>query len=101
MSNSKTHFFATFACGWATAETREAAIEKLINANRSEFKRMAAQQIAANEPGAYIWTCEVMQPEGSNYAISFYQPVDVETENHREVFVTRVTAKVANYWVKS
>ena len=101
MENQKTHFFATFACGWATAETREAAIEKLINANRGEFKRMAAQQIAANTEGAYIWTCEVVAPEGSNYRIEFYQPKGIETRDHREAFVTRVTAKVANYWVKS
>jgi hypothetical protein len=99
MSNPN-HFFATFACGWATAATRSEAIEKLIAANRTEFKRMAAQLIASNEPGAYIWTCEVEAPEGTAYEISFYQPVGIETRNHREAFVTRVTAKVANYWIK-
>jgi hypothetical protein len=94
------HFFACFGMGWATAATREEAIDKLINSFRSEFKAMAANQIKANEPGAYIWTCQVNAPEKTPYRIEFFQPKGVETEAHREVFVTRVTAKVANYWIK-
>ncbi len=99
--SDQNHFFATFACGWATGATRREAIEKLTAANRTEFKRMAAQQIAADEPGAYIWTCRVDAPADANYRIEFYQPRGVETSQHREVFVTRVTAKVVNYWIKS
>ena len=40
MSNP-THFFATFACGWATAETREAAIENGMVAMRRAGLLMA------------------------------------------------------------
>lgn len=101
MSNQN-HFFASFGMGWATAATRAEAIEKLVNAFRSEFKTMSANQIKENEPGAYIWTCEVAGPaEGSSYAIEWFQPVGVETSNAAEAFVTRVTAKAINYWVKS
>ncbi len=96
---SKTHFFASFGLGWATAATEKEAIEKLINGFRSEFKTMSAIQIKENQPGAYIWVCEVNAPAGTAYAINFFQPQDVEILNSTEAYVTRVTAKSENYFL--
>ena len=96
---NQTHFFASFAFGCASDKTETGAIEKLINAFRSEFKYGAAQSIKDNRPGAYFWVCEVNAPADTNYAINFFQPVDVEILQSTDAYVTRVTGKEINYFL--
>ena len=85
------HYFATFALGWATAPTREEAIEKLVAANRNELKPIVKNTQKDGLPGAYIWTCKVHAPADANYKIEWYQPKGVETSDHQEHAVTYLT----------
>lgn len=84
------HYFATCAFGWATADTRDEAITKLVNRFRTDCKRVAANCIKEGQPGMYFWTCKVHAPSDANYAINFYQPQGVETSEHKEHAITKV-----------
>ncbi len=94
-----THFFASFAFGWSTAETEKEAIEKLLKAFRGEFKTGAAHAIKDNHPGAYFWVCEVNAPADTAYSIEFFQPKGMEILQSGDGYVTRVTAKEINYFL--
>jgi hypothetical protein len=92
------HYFASTAIGWATAATREGALEKLATGYASDFKPAVANSHKAGEPGIYFWSCEVAAPEDANYAISFFAPKGVPTSNPEECFLTYVTTKKAAFY---
>ena len=98
MAKKNHHFFASCALGWQTADTRDEAIEGLVKRFRSDFKKMAANTIANNERGAYIWSCRVNVANDIKYKIAYYSPDGVETQDYKESYVTRVTAKTVNFW---
>lgn len=87
------HYYATCAIGWATADTREEAIEKLVAANRSHFKTVTLNCQKAGEPGAYIWSCKVHAPSDAKYRIEWYAPVGLKTSEAQEHATTYITAK--------
>lgn len=95
------HYYACFACGWATADTAAHAIEKLVNRFRRDFTPIVKNQQKEGSPGGYIWTCRVHAPEGASYPIEFYQPKNVETDEHQEYYVTYLTQKKMAYWRKT
>lgn len=92
------HYFASFALGWATAETKDEAIEKLVTRFRDEFKRITGAQHKAGEPGAYFWYCKVLAPDTTPYKIEFYAPKGVEIDDAHHAYVTYVTNKHFAYW---
>jgi hypothetical protein len=98
---TQTHFFASFGLGWVTAETKHEAITNLVRAFRSEFKKMAANQIKENKPGAYFWICEVDAPADASYSINFYMPEGVTILNSDDGYITRVTATDFNSFLVS
>lgn len=91
------HFYATCALGWATADTRDAAIRKLVNANFDFFKQSIKPAQKRGDAGAYIWACQVNAPIDAKYAIEFYSPRGVETEAGVEHFITHLTRKELAY----
>jgi hypothetical protein len=95
--NKSTHFFATCVFGWATADTRDEAIEKLVNAFRHDIKRTLANCLKDGVPGFYIWTAQVNAPADEPYKIEWYAPVGVDTEAHEEYAVTYLTEKKMAY----
>jgi len=92
------HYYATFALGWATADTREAAIEKLVNGFKREFKANVKYAAKKGDPGAYIWTVKVNASADTKYKINHYKPVGVDLEDAREIYVTYLTDKKMAYW---
>ena len=87
------HFFASCAFGWASADTRDEAIEKLVNHFRSEYKAGVKASHKRGDAGAYVWTCQVNAPADADYKINFYAPVDVDTQDGQEHAVTYLTDK--------
>ena len=77
----QSHFFASCALGWATASTRDEAIKKLAQYNYSDFKYSVDSIRKKGEIGTYIWTCEVMVNEDTEYKIEFYAPANVPKAN--------------------
>lgn len=97
------HYFATHALGFATADTREGAIEKLLtelNLGRAgDLRTIVANHHKDGEPGLYIWTARVHAEEGS-YRIEWYMPKDVEADDAREHYLTYFTKKKYAVWDK-
>ena len=93
------HYFASCALGWATAETREAAIEKMIRGNglTNDAKRITANMHKQGEPGFYLWTCRVHGPSDADYRIEWFQPKGIEWSESRHHDVTHITAKALAY----
>ncbi len=85
------HYFASFALGWATEETRDGAINKLIDNNRNDIKRITANCQKEGQPGMYIWSVQVNADAGTEYSIDFYQPRGVDTQDGQEHAVTYVS----------
>ena len=92
------HYYACMGFGWNTAKTRREAVNGLIRMFRHEFKRIAANQIKDNQPGAYIWSCEVPLPADAEYKINYYKPEVEGLADSQEHYVTRVTQKEANWF---
>ena len=96
---NETHFYAACAYGWATAKTRELAIERVIKAFRHGLSRLTKKnQQSGDAPGAYIWTCEVHAPADAGYSINNFVPQGVEISGQREHYTTHVTQKNIAYW---
>lgn len=92
------HYFATCALGWATDKTHDGAIGKLVRRFSSDFKEVIKnQQKQGTGFGMYVWTCKVLAPDDEPYKIEFYQPQGVETADHKEAIVYRVTAGLCDY----
>ncbi len=94
---TSTHFFATCVFGWATADTRDEAIEKLVNRFRGDVKQTMVNCQKDGMPGFYIWTCQVNAPADEPYKIEWFAPVGVDTEAHEEYAVTYLTQKKMAY----
>lgn len=92
------HYFATCALGWATAETMDEVVTKLVKDFKSTFKDIIKnQQKTGSGFGCYVWVCKVHEPPDASYAIRFYEPHGVETSEHQELVVYRVTASQIDY----
>jgi len=87
------HYFASHALAFAMADTREAAIEKLIKGYPGGLKSWLLNTHKDGEPGIYIWTCKVNTPLEEGYKIEWFMPKGVDTENGKEHYLTYITAK--------
>ena len=95
-TQNETHFFASCVFGWATSEeSRDDAIERLVNAFRHDIKRTLANCLKNGDVGFYLWTCEVLAPADAPYKIEWYAPQGVEITGTEEYAVTYVTQKKA------
>ena len=103
MTEQNHHYFASFGLGWATAQTRDEAIRKLMHTGY--FRKEVAQQVKAahkrGDLGAYCWTCKVHLPESADYPINFYSPQGVEKSEGTNHYVTYITAKEMAYCTPS
>jgi len=95
--NKSTHFFATCVFGWSTADSRDEAIEKLVNAFRHDIKRTLKNCLKDGVPGFYIWTTQVQAPADEPYKIEWFAPVGVDCKLTEEYAVTYVTEKKIAY----
>jgi hypothetical protein len=92
------HFFASHCLGWATAATREEAVEKVVRAFERDIKPAIKNCHKSGEPGWYVWSCEVPLPEDAHYEIEWYAPVDVGAHSGVSQSVTYLTKdKLALY----
>ena len=92
------HYFASCVYGWATAQTRDNAINKLVNAFRPEFKRMTTEGQKRGDLGAYIWSCKVLAPSDAKYSIEYYQPKGISIGAGIHHYVTYITQKHLSYF---
>ena len=87
------HYYAACALGWATDDTREKAIRKLVDDNYDFFKSGIKPAQKRGDAGAYVWACKVHAPADAHYDIEFYAPVGVEKSEGAEHFITHLTRK--------
>lgn len=88
------HYFASHALAFAMAESREAAIEKLITGYPGGLKSWLLNAHKDGEPGIYIWTCKVNVPlDDLSYKIEWFAPKGVDIEDGGEHYLTYVSAK--------
>ena len=87
------HYFATHGLGFAMADTREAAIEKLVDGFRHDLKPWLLNAHKNGDPGIYIWTIKVNLPLEAPYKIEWFAPKGVETEEPLEHYLTYLAAK--------
>lgn len=83
------HYFATNPMGWATSDTRDSAIEKLLLKNTDPT--WARNCLKSGEP-LVIFVCRVPLEEKASYEIEWYVPVveDItETENLLVTYLTK------------
>lgn len=93
------HYFASCAFGWAAADTREAAIEKMIRGNglTGDVKRITANMQKEGQPGFYLWTCKVHGPYEAKYSIDWFMPKGIDISEARHHDVTYITGKALAY----
>lgn len=99
---TKTHWFASCALGWATAETGDEAIEKLVNhLGRKTIGEMVRNAQRDGEPGVYVWLAHVDAPPDTPYKIQWFAPVGVDIMETIEYYLTHVTVKkIAKFLLK-
>ncbi len=90
-TKEQTHFYASDYLGWATAETREAAIKKL--ASSSIISRDITEAQRHGLPGMLIWSCEVIGPADSKYKIEAAMPVGITWTSEQSHYITHLTKK--------
>ena len=94
------HYFATHGLGYAKADTREAAIEKLVDGFRRDLKPWLLNSHKAGDPGVYIWTVKVNLPLDENYKIEWFAPKGVDVQFPEEHYLTYISAKTFAIWNK-
>ena len=87
------HYYASHALGYAMAESREEAVEKLAKMSGMNMKSWLLNSHKEGEPGVYVWSCKVMLPIDAEYKIEWFQPVGVPKMDGREHYVTYYSAK--------
>jgi hypothetical protein len=92
------HYYATCAVGWATAETREEALRKLVNSCSPEIRRATKRLQKEGKPGFYLWSCCVPLPADAHYKIEWYKPVVEGLTETSEHYVTYCTTKEQAIW---
>ena len=97
MENQESHFFASFAFGYAKGNTRKEALAKLAHHFRDEIK-----QVLKHAKGCYVWSCEVVATIDEFYAIADFQPQDVQIRmsSGQSFYYVNVTAKGVS-WAES
>lgn len=93
MSKQGFHYFASFALGWAVADTAEEAVDKLVRGFEPDVKRAIANLQREGDPGLYMWTVRVELPKDADYKINFYQPQDVPLSESQDWLIVKVTKK--------
>lgn len=91
------HYFCSFAFGWATGETRDEAIKKLVKGFHNEVKSGIPAAHKNGSPGVYVWTCEVLVSSDTDYGINFYKPENVPIQKGQNHFITYLTRKEMAY----
>ena len=95
------HYFASCAFGWATADTRDEAVRKLVDKFHRDFTTITKNSLKKGIPGAYLWSCQVNAPSTAKYGIEFYMPRGIATEDGLHHHVTYITAKQMSYFTTS
>lgn len=92
------HYFASHALGWATAETKEDAIEKLWRQFTSgDIRKWLQNAHKSGEFGLHFWCCRVPLPADADYRIEYYAPkVEGVTEGGNYI-LTYYTSKVMKW----
>lgn len=78
------HYYVTTCMDWATAPTRREAIAKVAKRAGADIIRRNIKEFG----GMYVWSVKVLLPGAAEYAINFYQPVDVPMEDAKEYRIT-------------
>jgi hypothetical protein len=94
---SQHHYFASHGLGWASGETRDEAVTKVIGAFRQDIKGAIRNCHKAGEPGWYVWSVRVEGPSTLEYGIEWYRPVGVPILAPREHHITYVTKTASAY----
>lgn len=95
--NGPIHYFASCALGWATADTRDQAVRKVVAAFRADMKRATTGGQKRGDPGAYVWSCKVQAPADTKYSINYYAPQNVRWIEGKHHYVTYITQKAIAY----
>ncbi len=85
---NKTHFFATHALGYAKAETRLKAVEKLLLQNTDPSW---VRNCLKDGHHVTVFSCEVHGDIDEGYRVEWYQPKDIEISDGRNEMVTYLT----------
>jgi hypothetical protein len=86
-----THYYACHAMGWATAETRDKAIAKLLLNGFTDSGWV--KNCLKDGRFVAIYSCQVHAAPDAEYAIENYVPVGVETDDYQHNIVTHLTQK--------
>jgi hypothetical protein len=95
------HYFASFGLGWATADTRDEALEKLAKNFMGDIRGWLKHSHVNGEPGIYFWSCKVHAPADAAYKIEWFQPQEVECSDGQEHYLTHATQKKVAFWRKT
>lgn len=94
------HYFASNAIGWATAESRDEVIEKLALRNDAPggTRKWLSNTHKSGKPGIYFWSCKVHTPADASYRIESFAPKGVKVSEPKEHYLTYLTSKKAAFW---
>ncbi len=95
-TTKQTHFFACDYFGWVTAETRTAAIKKLLLNSSTKSDISKAHKIGL--PGKWVWTCEVTGSPDSKYIIENFRPVGIPCFREQTHYITHYS-KLETAWL--
>ena len=92
------HYFASNSFGWGTGPTREAAIDRCLQACglktiKDTIKRMHKE----GQAGFYVWSCKVHGKQDAHYRIGWYMPEGIDISDSLHHDVTHITAKELAY----
>lgn len=96
------HYFASNVFGWAVADTREEAINKLINCFHSTLKnvitntRKSDSRFGKRNGGAILYVCRVEAPKDESYKIEWFQPKGVPISEGENLIITNLTKNYAD-----
>jgi len=71
------HYFAVNVIGWSMADTRAAAIAKVL-------KQSKGMLTPDDNGGTYVWSARVDLPSSASYAIENYMPKDVPMSDSKQ-----------------
>jgi hypothetical protein len=91
------HYFASNGLGWATAPTKEEAIEKLWHARHTDVRKWLNNCHKEGSFGVAFWVCRVPLAEDSSYRIELYAPKVPGCTEQANMFLTYYSQKKIAY----
>jgi hypothetical protein len=92
MKTQQHHYFASNGLGWATAESKDEAINKLWQARHTDVKAWLLNAHKDGNLGLPFYVCRVPLEASEKYSINWFKPeVDglTETGNHLLTYYTQ------------